>query len=95
MRARICFACLMLLGVSLPLHAADFACYLRFPTVAPAIALIETDTVANAVRIAAGTQSEGPVRQREPVKEVVECIFRLTERFSDPAAQRLLDNMPI
>ena len=48
MRARIPFACLMLLGASLPLHAADFACYLRFPTVAPAIALIETDTVANA-----------------------------------------------
>jgi hypothetical protein len=95
MRARISVVCLMLLGASLPLHAADFACYVTFPTVAPSIALIETDTVANAVRIAAGTHSKGPVRQRERVKEVVECILRLTERFSDPAAQRLLDKLPI
>ena len=95
MRSRSVPVCLMLLVAAMPLHAEDFACYVRFPTQKPAIVLIETGTVANAVQVASRARSKGPVRQREHVKEVVECIPRLTGQFADPAAQRLFENLPL
>lgn len=95
MRPTSAFGFIMLLGAALPLQAEEFACYVRFPTVTPAIVLVETGTVANAAKVAARARSKGPVRRSERVKEVVECIPRLRGQFSDPVAQRLLENLPL
>ena len=78
-----------------PVRAEDFACFVRFPAKAPAILLIEAATPRDAREIAARARSSGPLRRSERVTEVVECIARLTERFSDPTAQRMLETQPI
>lgn len=89
----IACACIVLAG-SLA-RAEEFACYVRFPTAAPSIVLVETATTENAVRVASRAHAKGPPRRREKVREVVECVPRLTGRFSDPAARHLLDTLPL
>jgi hypothetical protein len=95
MRLRLFSGVLLFLCVSVPLRAEEFACYVRFPTAKPSIVLVETATAANAAKVASRARSKGPVRQREHVKEVVECIHRLTGQFADPAVQRMFENLPL
>jgi len=95
MRFPLLSGALLLLCAASPLRAEEFACYVRFPTVKPSIVLVETGTAANAAKVASRARSKGPVRQREHVKEVVECIHRLTGQFADPAAQRMFENLPL
>ena len=90
--------CCLFLGVAVfsgPLSAEDFACYVLFPTRAPEIVLVETGNASNAVSVASRARSTGPIRRSEPVREVVECIPRLTGRFTSAEAQRLLEQLPL
>lgn len=71
--------------------AEDYACHVLTEGERAAVLLVETDTKANASRMA----SHAKVRVKgtpSPVIRVVQCISRNSERFASPDAQRLLDS---
>lgn len=82
-----------LLG-SATVAAEDYACHVLTQGEHAAVLLVDTQSRADASRMAAHAK----VRIKgapSPVIGVVQCILRNSERFADPKAQRLLDSMEL
>ena len=73
--------------------AGEYACHVEIAKNKPAIALVDTDSNANAERAAAGATARAADGTRGPVERVVQCSDRLTGRFSDSQVQGQLEQL--
>lgn len=75
--------------------AGDYACHVQIVKDKPAIVLIDAGSSAAATDIAGRVKARAADGTRAPVVRVVQCIDRLSGRFSDAQMQQQLEKLAL